>query len=329
MSDAEVPPAPNSGGRGDSLPFTKMQAVGNDFVVIEETVWGAGTDWPQAAIRLCNRYEGVGGDGLLVVSPSETADVRMRMFNPDGTEDMCGNGLRCVVRWAVDHGYFAEDSDPIFSHRGTVETLVGVRGISVEKGGIYPPSIWTNMGVPLFHPDQLPALVAGRDSLMNYPLDVEGYGTVAVSTVNTGSTHTILWVDELPEDELFFGLSPKIEHHPIYPERTSVLWAKVHRHDGHTNFAMRIWERGVGETLGCGTGACAVIVTAQRLKKDKNMEENEPFFLVNVHSAGGDLSVIYIPDLEAGKYYMAIEEDDDSLQLIGTAHTVYSGFIAR
>lgn len=302
------------------LPFTKMQAVGNDFVVIEEAVWGAETDWTQEAIRLCDRHKGIGGDGLLVVCPSENADVRMRMFNPDGTEDMCGNGLRCVVRWAVERGYFKTNADEPAQIAGIVETLVGPRFAYAQMENGKVGTIVTEMGEPLFHPHKLPMTATGYETVLDYPLSVDGHGIVAVSTVNTGSTHTVLWVDELPDDELFFSLSPKIEHHPIYPERTSVLWARYSV--ARRCFDIRIWERGVGETLGCGTGACAVaVLAASQGKIPRFAYSDSKSHHVKIRSKGGELTVMYIAGAKLKPY--------TDLALTGTAHTVYSGIIDR
>ncbi|MBC8140781.1 MAG: diaminopimelate epimerase [Armatimonadetes bacterium] len=296
------------GGVMIGLPFTKMQAVGNDFVVIEEAVWGATTDWTQTAIRLCDRHKGVGGDGLLVVCPSTVADVRMRMFNPDGTEDMCGNGLRCVVRFASERGYLPN---------GVVETLSGVRAVWITDANSEAQEIHTEMGVPLFRPAELPACVNG-ENVFNYDLTIDGYKPIPVSTVNTGSTHTVIWVKELPGDELFFDLSPKIEHHPLFPERTSVLWAQysVARH----LWDIRIGERGVGETLGCGTGACAVAVLAARQQKNNVVSASVPnSYHAKIKSKGGTLKVAYTYGHTAVPY--------ESMILAGTAHTVYSGIV--
>ncbi|MBC8137223.1 MAG: diaminopimelate epimerase [Fibrella sp.] len=302
------------------LPFTKMQAVGNDFVVIEETVWGADTDWAQEAIRLCDRHKGVGADGLLVVCPSKIADVRMRMFNPDGTEDMCGNGLRCVVRWAVEHGHLKTSDDEPHSRTGDIETLVGPRFAHAKMEGGKVGEIVTHMGEPLFRPNELPMTIADRDAVLDYALSVEGYGTITVSTVNTGSTHTVIWVDELPDDELFLSLSPKIEHHPLYPERTSVLWARYSV--ARSDFEIRIWERGVGETLGCGTGACAVAVLAVRQgKKPRSVYSDSNSHHIKIRSKGGELTAIYIANAKSEPY--------GALALRGTAHTVYSGLTGR
>ncbi len=321
-----------------TLPFTKMQAVGNDFVVVEAAVWGFDTDWAREAIRLCDRHKGIGGDGLLVVMPSEVADVRMRMFNPDGTEDMCGNGLRCVVRWAWERDLLrgeervtasmrppAGDRIPAScEQRGRVETLVGVRGVSVElleRRGM----INADMGTPLFAPSDIPMLVTDRAEIVDYPLPVDGFGKITISAVNTGSTHTVIWVDALPDDDRFFALSPLIENHLLFPERTSVLWAKLTKRDpANSDLAVRIWERGAGETLGCGTGACAVVALAALQNKIEPMSwpvcPDDLSHFASVHSRGGKLNVIYSMNPGRG---------ESPLILTGEAHTVYAGVIER
>lgn len=275
------------------FPFTKMQAVGNDFVVVEQRFWPAATDWNEAAIRLCDRHFGVGSDGLLLVSSSEVADFRMRMFNPDGTEDMCGNGLRCVFRFAEKQGYFS-------GRRATGETRNGIHTASSEDGVLWS----VGMGAPQFEPESIPMLLEA-DSILDYPLDVEGEAIV-VSAVSTGSTHTVLFVPELPEDERFFHLSPRIEHHPVYPERTSVMWATP---DGESGSAwrIRIWERGAGETLGCGTGACAVAVLARATGRSRNGQ-------TAIHSRGGELSISW-----------SSGGPENEMILTGPAEIIFSG----
>lgn len=233
------------------LPFTKMQAVGNDFVVVESADLPDEIDWSALAIRLCDRKFGVGSDGLLVVLPSSVADVRMRMFNPDGTEDMCGNGLRCVVRYARDRKIVQESE-------GVAESIDGLHRFDARG-----EEIEIEMAPPKFALDQIPV------DLTPYPERYRAFAAGShrcglrltaqseirkVCVVNTGSTHGLIVRSELPDDETFFRLSPLIENDPVFPERTSVLWAVVEKPGA---IRLRIWERGVGETLGCGTGACA------------------------------------------------------------------------
>lgn len=285
------------------VPFTKMQAVGNDFVVVEAGHWPAGSDWSRQAVRLSDRKFGVGGDGLLVVAPSEVADVRMRMFNPDGTEDMCGNGLRCVIRLGFDRG--------LVGATGTVETLSGIRAFAVLPDG----SITTEMGVPSFLADDIPFRRDGTATdLRDYQTELPPPDGAAAllpplalsGVVNTGSTHTVAFVDELPDDAVFHLWSPYVEHHPWFPERTSLMWAKV---DAPDALRLRIWERGAGETLGCGTGAAAAAVVARLRGK---VSPDGP---VTVRSKGGELRV----DWAGG--------DDSPVYLTGRAEHVFAGEI--
>jgi diaminopimelate epimerase len=288
----------------DKLPFTKMQAVGNDFVVIEENLWPRRTDWTAQSLRLCDRNFGIGGDGVLVVGPSQIVDVRMRMFNPDGSEDMCGNGLRCVALLAYERGLLGQGK------AGRVETIDGVREVSVDASSS-AASVTAEMGIPRFAPRDLPAIVPSEsEHLLDYPLTIDGCGDQTISTVNTGSTHTVLWVEELPDDALFFAVSPRIETHPLFPERTSVLWTKVidkGSSEAPAQLKVRIWERGVGETLGCGTGASAATTLALTQSKVSGRS-------VLVHSKGGTLQVLS-------------QGADSALQMIGPAEIVYTGHI--
>jgi diaminopimelate epimerase len=255
------------------LPFTKMQGVGNDFVVVDAR-GGTAADWPAVALNACDRRFGIGADGLLVIDYSDRADVRMRMFNPDGTEDFCGNGLRCVARYALDR-----------SHGGKfllIETMAGVRQATMDTSG-GSPLITVEMGEPRFRPEELPMRV-DQSPVQDYPLTV-GDQTVSVTVISTGTTHSIVFVDELPSDERFFRLSPQIERHPVFPERTSIMWTKV---EAPARLRLRIWERGGGETFGCGTGACAAAVAAQTHGRAEEV--------VTVASKGGELKIRYCLD---------------------------------
>ena len=280
------------------LPFTKMQGVGNDFVLLDEVAWAEHDDWPSLARALCDRRLGVGGDGLLVVGPSMVADLRMRMFNPDGTEDMCGNGLRCAVRFAWEQGRLG-------GGEGLAEALSGVLSVSVQvddQGGFVNAT--TSLGVPHFAPADLPMVaVPDGDRVLDVPLDVDGE-IVRVSVVSTGTTHTVIFVPNLPGDDRFLRLSPRIESHSWFPERTSVLWAVV---DGPDRLRLRIWERGAGETLGCGTGAAAAAVLA---RVHDYVREGE----TAVQSKGGTLHVRWPGS-----------SPDDAVTLTGPAETVFQG----
>jgi diaminopimelate epimerase len=226
------------------IPFWKMHGAGNDFVVVE----GKSHDWSALAPVLCNRRSGVGADGVLVALPTDGADVRMRMFNPDGTEDECGNGLRCLALYAVRRGLVARAEFAIRS-------LSGVKAARVESEDLPEASVTIDMGRARLEPAAVPVLVPGPDAL-DLSIDVDGE-TLHASALSTGTAHTVIF--EMPDEARFQRLSPRLEHHPLFPERTSVLWTVVEAPD---RARVRIWERAAGETLACGTGACAVAAAA-------------------------------------------------------------------
>lgn len=237
------------------MQFSKMQGVGNDFVVLNADALPAETDWAKLAIWLCARHVGVGADGLLTVSQNAgDAAFAMRMFNPDGTEDMCGNGLRCVGLWAHRAGWLGNKTEFVIA---TKEGPKRSRLVALDTDG-RSARLSVDMGLPHFASAEIPFCERDRERVVNFPLTVEGM-TLPITVLNTGSTHTVIF-GEMPDEATFQRLSPLIENHPLFPERTSVLWAAQ---QGENTFKVRIWERGAGETLGCGTGACAVGVAAQ------------------------------------------------------------------
>ena len=265
------------------LPFVKMHGAGNDFVVLDAIAQPlpANFNGPAAAIRLCHRKFGIGGDGLLLLSRGDNAPVRMTMWNPDGSEDMCGNGLRCIVALAHQRGHAPE----IFS----VETLAGLRGAAVLADG----RVRVAMGEPSFELRDIPmtptpgALPDGKP--IEYALPVGEVVLPHVTTLSTGSTHTVVF-GPLPDEATFQKLSPLIENHPWFPERTSVMWARVASRD---TIELRIWERGAGETLACGTGACAAAVAAQLTGRAGTN--------VRVTSKGGPLEIEWKPGRQIHK----------------------------
>jgi diaminopimelate epimerase len=257
------------------LHFSKMHGAGNDFVVLDTFAHPLPPqlNFASLAQKLCARHFGIGSDGLLLLESSKSANARMRMWNPDGTEDMCGNGLRCAA-WLFHHrGYTSKSTF-------TVETLAGLRQVimipdhsmQVQMG----KAIWTLHDIPMNFPKSTFA-----ESAVEYQLPLQNQIIKHVTSLSTGTTHTVIFVDQLPEEKYFQELSPTIENHPWFPERTSVLWTKVlSRSEVH----VRIWERGAGETLACGTGACAVAAAAWRTVRCDASE-------IKVQSKGGILHV--------------------------------------
>jgi diaminopimelate epimerase len=251
-----------------TLSFSKMQAVGNNFVVCDEAAVSPGSDaFPGLVRRLCDRAFGVGADGVLLVGEAEGADFSMRIFNADGSEDtMCGNGLRCVARWAHARGR-AGTSGVASTHSGPIAFVLNP-----------DETVTLNLGVPMFDPARIPVKAANA---LGIALPVPDLGELQLDAVNTGTTHTVAWGIWPEKPSLFEGISRWIETHPTFPERTSVLWTRV---ESDHRLRMRIWERGVGETLACGTGACAAAVLALMRGKVQPGE-------IVVASAGGEQRV--------------------------------------
>jgi len=234
------------------MKFTKMHGTGNDFVLLRAQ--GGEQDWSRLAQAMCDRHYGIGADGLILVLPSSRADVGMRMFNPDGSEaEACGNGLRCVAKYAVDEG-LARPRDGQLS----VETATGVLSAQVfgEKGAV--ERVRVSMGVPRFAPREIPVLVEAEPPLKDLPLDIEGQ-RLALTCISMGNPHAVHFVDRPVAEFPLESIGPKVEHHPLFPQRVNFEVARVL---GRERMEARVWERGTGATLACGSGACAAVVAA-------------------------------------------------------------------
>jgi len=238
------------------LAFVKMHGLGNDFVVMDDLAEELDLD-PDAIQWFCDRNFGIGGDGLILIRPATTpdADFFMLYYNSDGTTaEMCGNGIRCFAKYVVDHGLVGRDVDSI-----RVETLGGIKPISITRdddGTLYLATV--DMGEPLVLPAEIPTSLgceAPGDPVVACALETE-LGSFEVSCVSMGNPHCVLWVDDV--DTAPVGeLGPIIEHHSAFPNKTNVEFAEL---GGENVIRLRVWERGVGETLACGTGACATAV---------------------------------------------------------------------
>lgn len=281
------------------LQFWKLQSIGNDFPLLHTEdvrnldAENLDSNLIKISIQLCDRHFGVGGDGLLTVEMEE-GTVRLRMFNPDGTEDFCGNGIRCAARHVFDLGWVGAE----FSVRHLDREVP----VSVAADG----EITTTLGYASYAPEDVPHTAYGE--LFNTTIwsGMDGGQPISLfgSALTTGSTHTIIPTSELPDDDSFTSVSAQIEVAPLFPDRTSVIWRQE---VGPDHLKLRIWERGVGETLGCGTGASAAAVDYLRRKRRGGT--------VTVESRGGTLRV-------------AAESAGGHISLIGTAHPVFSGVVA-
>ncbi len=239
-----------------------MQGTGNDFLLVEAK--DEERDWGALARAMCDRHYGAGADGLMLVLPSQGADVRMRLFNADGSEaEVSGNGVRCLVKYAVERG-LAKPRDG----RLRVEAASGVLEAEVLGDGERVERVRLSMGAPRFAPLEVPVLLpAGRQGremeppIVEMPLDVAGR-TLAVTCLSMGNPHAVLFLDGPVEAYPLEDIGPKVERHPAFPARVNFGVARVH---GRERMELRVWERGVGETLACGSGSSAAMVAA-RLK---------------------------------------------------------------
>ena len=228
--------------------FTKMHGAGNDYVYVNCFSEPFPTDPAALAIAVSDRHQGIGADGLILICPSERGDARMRMYNADGSEsEMCGNGVRCVAKYVHDHGIAKKDLLRIETGRGvlTLELII-------EQG--QARRIRVNMGQPILNSADIPTTLSG-DPPIRQALSVGGR-ELRVTCVSMGNPHCVTFVDEIT-DEWVLGIGPQIETHPAFPRRVNAEFIQVL---SPTEFNMRVWERGSGETQACGTGACAACV---------------------------------------------------------------------
>ena len=247
------------------IPFVKMHGAGNDFVVID-ALDGDRCDYAREAARLNDRHFGIGADQLLVIRPSARADVQMRIFNNDGSEvEMCGNGIRCLLKYLTDRG-------KVSGGRASVETLAGIIRPEMAAGG----GVRVDMGAPILDGLKIPTTAAGR--IINRPIRV-GNWSWHFTAVSMGNPHAVFFIEDVQHFPVA-EIGPKMEHDPLYPRRANVEFAQV---IGPAEIKLRVWERGAGETLACGTGACAAAV-AGNLNGKTGTD-------VKIHLPGGTLRI--------------------------------------
>ena len=256
------------------MKFWKMHGLGNDYVVIDNRNEKIGdAEAAELAVKLCKRRFSVGADGVLYVSNSDVADAKMRIFNVDGSEaEMCGNGIRCFVKYCYENGV-------------------------ARKNEVVVQSVMVDMGVPELERSRIP--MTGEGKFINETLRVNG-DSYKATCLSVGNPHCVIFVDsvDFPVEQV----GSKIENHPLFPNRTNVEFAEVL---GENEVKVRVWERGCGETLACGTGACATVVAGKLLGK---LGEK-----VTVHLLGGDLTVAY----------------GDRLLMNGAAEKVFEGTLFK
>ena len=263
------------------MKFTKMQGLGNDYVYVN--CFKEKIEDPSAlAVRISDRHFGIGSDGLITIGPSDIADFRMRIYNADGSEaEMCGNGIRCVAKYVYDHKM--TDKKEI-----TIETGAGVKTLQLTVADGKVLLVRVDMGEPILKPDLIPVDASG-EQVVDAPIEVEGREW-KMTCVSMGNPHAVIFVEDTEHFELE-KYGPEFEHHPRFPKRTNTEFVHV---ISPTEASMRVWERGSGETLACGTGACATAVACilNGLTEEK----------VTVKLLGGDLEIEW--DREKNKVFM-------------------------
>jgi diaminopimelate epimerase len=226
------------------LAFTKMHGLGNDFVVMDGRRMPQ-RDWPALARAMCDRHFGVGADQLLLIKASAHADLTMRLFNTDGFEaEMCGNGIRCVGKFAFERGL-------VSSPKLSIETLGGIKQLTLTLDNGRVTGARVSMGVPR---------VIFQDDLIEFENGSSGFSTLLMTGVDMGNPHAVAIVDRRISDIRLEPLGPLVEHHTRFPARTNFEVVNV---ESARRIAMRVWERSAGITLACGTGACASVVAAR------------------------------------------------------------------
>ena len=275
------------------MKFTKMQGLGNDYVYVncfEEKIENP----PAVARYVSDRHFGIGSDGLIMINPSEVADFEMEMYNADGSRgEMCGNGIRCVAKYVYDYGL--TDKTQI-----SVETLGGIKylDLTVEDGKVVLVKV--DMGKPELKSDLIP-IIAENEKVIDEPIEVDGQ-VYHMTGVSMGNPHTVIYVDDVKNLDLE-KIGPKFENHERFPKRINTEF--VHCIDRNT-VEMRVWERGSGETLACGTGACAVAVASIL----NNLTDTR----VTVKLLGGDLQIEW-------------DQEKNHVFMTGPAKVVFDGVI--
>ena len=290
------------------MKFTKMHGCGNDYVYFDCTK----VDFPggaegerQAAIKLSDRHFGIGGDGIILIKKGSKADFEMVMYNADGSRSqMCGNGVRCVGKLVYDAGY-TKDCGSADGREFTVESMGAVKVLTVVEGerGDNVAKLSVDMGQPILAASKIPVALKSDERVIQHPLTIGGKEYKA-TCVSMGNPHAVVFIDKKPADFPVCEVGPLFENNEFFPERTNTEFAYV---EDRRTIWMRVWERGTGETLACGTGTCATVVAAIL---NGLVDAGEK---ITVHLLGGDLVIEWSGD------------ENDSVFMTGPAETVFNG----
>lgn len=278
------------------MKFTKMHGCGNDYIYVDGAREIIPAERKSEVVKfLSDRHFGIGGDGVIFINPSDVADFEMEMYNMDGSRsEMCGNGIRCVGKYVYDHGLTRKTSLSIVSC-GKIKYLE----LTVEDGKV--AKVRVNMGSPVLEAAEIP-VVASQSPVVDTPIAVDGR-EYRMTCVSMGNPHAIVYVDEMIDDETMAKIGPLFEHHERFPRRVNTEFVKVLDRE---RVQMRVWERGTGETLACGTGACAVTVASIL----NGLTEDD----ITVELLGGNLEIFW-------------NREENVVYMTGPATTVFEGEI--
>lgn len=278
------------------MKFTKMHGCGNDYIYVDGAREIIPAERKSEVVKfLSDRHFGIGGDGVIFINPSDVADFEMEMYNMDGSRsEMCGNGIRCVGKYVYDHGLTRKTSLSIVSC-GKIKYLE----LTVEDGKV--AKVRVNMGSPVLEAAEIP-VVASQSPVVDTPIAVDGR-EYRMTCVSMGNPHAIVYVDEMIDDETMAKIGPLFEHHERFPRRVNTEFVKVLDRE---RVQMRVWERGTGETLACGTGACAVTVASIL----NGLTEDD----ITVELLGGNLEIFW-------------DRKENVVYMTGPATTVFEGEI--
>jgi diaminopimelate epimerase len=259
------------------MDFTKMHGAANDFVVVDAR--NIKKDWSKLAIAVCNRHIGIGCDSLIILLPSSKADIGMRTFDADGSEaETCGNGIRCVARYALEKGLIRPETEEL-----SIETITAVNRVTFERKNGRVVKFWANMGKPRLSAAQIPVTIKtnGSEELISYRVKVDST-ELTLNLVSMGNPHAVHFLEGPVADFPMSKIGPLVENLPVFPNRMNFEVARVL---DSKNVEARVWERGVGETMACGSGTCAVTV-ASKLRGFTGSK-------VDVHLPGGVLNGVF------------------------------------
>ena len=276
------------------MEFTKMNGAGNDYVYMNAS--NLSEDWSQIAVNVSDRHKGIGSDGLILAMPSEIADIKMRMFNSDGSEgEMCGNGIRCLVGFAIDQNLIPSKQKTVL-----VETGAGVLSVTPIRTNNVMTGATVSMGLPILEPSQIPVEIDSSSfPVLDHTLNI-GYEQMKLSFISMGNPHAISFIDEDIDKYPLTEIGPLVENHEIFPNKINFEIVNI---IDRSHLKVRVWERGSGITLACGTGACAVAVAA----KLKGIIDDS----CTISLPGGDLEISWI--------------DNNEVLMTGPIEKVFSG----